>query len=211
MSNLSNNTKSLEQLLQKVNSLPDAGSGGTDTSDATASADEIFAGETAYTAEGKVTGTFTIDAELNEQNDLISQISSLIVTKGTPTVAEDVTDETNVYTSKLASLENAVASLEQELEGKAAGGGSSSIETCTVTLGSIVPPYEGSSVWYSDGTGEVKQEAMPDEGYSRSIRVLKNSIVYTRDSLMVSGNATKLETIHGFGISVYGDANLDFV
>ena len=93
MSNLSNNTKSLEQLLQKVNSLPDVGSGGTDTSDATASADEIFAGETAYIADGKVTGTFTIDAELNEQNDLISQMSALIVTKATPTVTEDVTDE----------------------------------------------------------------------------------------------------------------------
>lgn len=83
MSNLNNNTTQLELLLAKVNELPEADSGGIDTSDATAAADEIFAGETAYTADGKVTGTFTIDDELTEQNDLISQISALVATKAT--------------------------------------------------------------------------------------------------------------------------------
>lgn len=48
--------------------------GGTDTSDATAAADEIFAGETAYGPDGKITGTFTIDDELSTQDNLISQI-----------------------------------------------------------------------------------------------------------------------------------------
>ena len=80
MSNLNNNTTQLELLLAKVNALPEAG-GGTDTSDATATADEIFAGETAYTADGKVTGTFTIEEELTEQNDLISQIAALVQSK----------------------------------------------------------------------------------------------------------------------------------
>lgn len=54
---------------------------GTDTSDATAAADEIFAGETAYGPDGKVTGTFTIDNELSKQDDLISQISVLVANK----------------------------------------------------------------------------------------------------------------------------------
>jgi uncharacterized protein (DUF2342 family) len=67
--------------------------GGTDTSDATATADEIFAGETAYVAGGKVTGTFTIDSELAEQNDLISQISTLVATKATPS-GTDTSDAT---------------------------------------------------------------------------------------------------------------------
>jgi hypothetical protein len=84
MSNLNNNTTQLEALLAKVNALPEAGSGGIDTSDATAAADKIFAGETAYTADGKVTGTFTIEEELTEQNDLISQISALVATKAKP-------------------------------------------------------------------------------------------------------------------------------
>lgn len=83
MSNLNNNTTQLEALLAKVNELPEAG-GGTDTSDATATANEIFAGETAYIADGKVTGTFTIEEELTEQNDLISQISTLVQQKANP-------------------------------------------------------------------------------------------------------------------------------
>lgn len=67
--------------------------GGTNTSDATATADEIFAGETAYTADGKVTGTFTIEEELTEQNDLISQIATLVATKANPP-STDTSDAT---------------------------------------------------------------------------------------------------------------------
>lgn len=81
MSNLKNNTTQLEALLAKVNALPEAG---TDTADATATADEIFAGETAYTAEGKVTGTFTIDNELEAQESLIYQIKSALANKANP-------------------------------------------------------------------------------------------------------------------------------
>ena len=92
MSNLNNNTTQLELLLQKVNNLPAAGSSGTDTSDATATADEIFAGETSYGPDGKITGTFTIEDELTEQNDLISQIQTLIQTKTAPSGGTDTSD-----------------------------------------------------------------------------------------------------------------------
>lgn len=51
---------------------------GIDTSDATASADEIMSGETAYVNGQKVTGTFTIDSELTAQDDLITQIQSAL-------------------------------------------------------------------------------------------------------------------------------------
>lgn len=92
MSNLNNNTAQLEALLAKVNALPEA-SGGTNTSDATAVANEIFSGKTAYTADGKVTGTFTIEEELTEQNDLISQIATLVATKANPP-STDTSDAT---------------------------------------------------------------------------------------------------------------------
>ena len=71
-----------------------AGGGGTDTSDATATADEIFLGETSYGANGKVIGTFTIEDELTEQNDLISQISALVATKANPSGGTDTSDAT---------------------------------------------------------------------------------------------------------------------
>lgn len=80
MSNILNNTTSLQELLEVLQTKATP-SGGTDTSDATATADEIFAGETAYANGSKVTGTFTIDSELTTQNDLISQILALIQTK----------------------------------------------------------------------------------------------------------------------------------
>lgn len=78
---IKNNTTSLQSLLKAVNALPEAGSGGTDTSDATATADKIFLNETAYVNNEKVTGTFTIDSELSEQDDLIAQIQSALANK----------------------------------------------------------------------------------------------------------------------------------
>lgn len=111
MSNLNNNTTQLEALLAKVNALPEAG-GGTDTSDATATADEIFAGETAYTADGKVIGTFTIDEELTEQNDLISQISTLVARKAVGDVNID---------EELATQDNLIAQIQIALNTKING------------------------------------------------------------------------------------------
>lgn len=81
-----------EDMADEIRSI--SGEGGVDTSDATASADEIFAGETAYTSTGKVTGTFTINSELTEQGELIQQISSLVATKANPQGGTDTSDAT---------------------------------------------------------------------------------------------------------------------
>lgn len=52
--------------------------GGIDTSDATASADDILSGKTAYTDGQKITGTFSIDNELATQDNLIAQIQNAV-------------------------------------------------------------------------------------------------------------------------------------
>lgn len=49
---------------------------------------------------------------------------------------EDVTAETNAYTTKIASLESAVSALEDELAGKASGG-SSELNTCRVIINEV--------------------------------------------------------------------------
>lgn len=78
---LQTHNSSLEDIITRLNNLPDAGSGGLDTSDATASTDEIFAGETAYTASGKVTGTFTIQEEITTQQALLTNIEAALANK----------------------------------------------------------------------------------------------------------------------------------
>ena len=68
----------IRSLIEQVNGLPNAGSGGINTSDATATADKIFLNESAYVKDKKVVGTFTIDEELNTQEDLIAEIASAL-------------------------------------------------------------------------------------------------------------------------------------
>lgn len=57
--------------VQKGMSLIVKGSGGTDTTDATATAADILEGKTAYVASGKVTGTLTVGGS-SQENDILS-------------------------------------------------------------------------------------------------------------------------------------------
>lgn len=102
--------------------------GGTDTSDATATADEIFAGETAYGPDGKVTGTFTIADELTEQNNLISQISTLVATKANPQGG------TEDLEAELTTQESLISQLGIILDSKASGGSGGGMEYEIVNL-----------------------------------------------------------------------------
>ena len=51
------------------------------TSDATATADKVFLDETFYAGGAKKTGTFTIESELNSQDELIASIRSALAGK----------------------------------------------------------------------------------------------------------------------------------
>ena len=84
MSKLQNNITSLQSLLEQVNALPEAGGVELPTLINEGSATDLMSGKELIDANGnKVTGTFTIDTELNTQDNLIAQIQATLEGKAT--------------------------------------------------------------------------------------------------------------------------------
>jgi hypothetical protein len=107
-------------------------------------------------------GTKTITA--NGTYDIKNYASATINVAST---GEDITDETNAYTTKLASLETAISALETELEGKASGGSGGdegTINVCTISMSQY--GGVGLNTWFTviDDTGSITTKNMVMEG-----------------------------------------------
>ena len=135
-----------------------------------------------------------------------TKYASLIETlrgKAAGGTSEDVTDETNAYTTKIASLEGAVSALESELAGKASGG---SAETWAGTLD--VAAMYSFNIHYTDSDGNYKTEMIDGTtSYNTTIQlnVLKNTLITfsSNDNLLGGpqiGVLVNIETV----IDMYG-------
>jgi hypothetical protein len=155
-------------------------------------------------------GTKTITT--NGTHDVKSYASATVNVAG-----EDVTSETSAYTSKLTTLETAITALEAELQGKASGGGgSTNIETCTVTI-----TLSGRNIYVASNCYE-DNKIIPycygygftgnDQEYTNVLTI--NNVVcgttiviahpsYIIPAYSITGSAENL-FIHTFGVTIWG-------
>lgn len=108
------------------------------TASATQTAGYVSAGTKTGTKQLTTQAAKTITPTTSSQTAVAKNVYTTgAVTVGPiPSNYEDVTDETNALTTKLAALEQSMNVLNSELDGKASGGSNDSgnMETCTVTF-----------------------------------------------------------------------------
>ena len=98
--NLQQNNEALQSILDTIKNLPEAG-GGTDTSDATASAGDILSGKTAYVNGEKITGNIAFQ---NAKTITPSTIDQVAVATGYYTTGNvTVTGDSNLVADNIKS------------------------------------------------------------------------------------------------------------
>jgi hypothetical protein len=173
------------------------------------------------TVSGSATKQLTTQAAKTITPSTSSQtaVAKNVYTTGAVTVAaipsnyEDVGTETSAYTTKLESLETAVAALETELQGKASGG-SGGAKTCTVTIEQLSLygiPY---IIYGVDSDGSIIEVTMSSSDSSVSITTTRGLLAVLSPTgslpgLSVSGSVEYITSgymLHLF--SVQGDGQI---
>lgn len=189
-----------------------AGSGGTNTSDATAVATEIFEGKTAYVSGGKVTGTFTIASELSTQNDLIAQIrntannlpnagGSAAPVLQSKTVTPSTSSQTIVADSGYDGLNqvtvNAMPVVAQAVPGISVNSNGLITATATQAEGYVVAGTKSS-------TSQLAFQSAKTITPSSMSQIAVSSGYYTGGDIVVSGDSNLIAENIKSGVSIFG-------
>ena len=115
--------------------------------------------QTAVASGVYTTGAVTVTGDANLKAENIKSGVSIFGVSGTLTsgsTGEDVTDEVNAYTNKIALLETAVSNLETELAGKASGGSGGNLEPYTVSISYMsASPSSIINIFYNKADGSM--------------------------------------------------------
>lgn len=206
-----------------VNALPEDG-GGVDVSGVTAGAADVLIGKKIVTAAGNLEdGTMPNNGAISKTMDGLNTKSVSIpkgyTSGGTVSMTDDIDNIANNQADKIAQIKAA-------LEGKAAGGGGASVETCTVTIKhypSYDPTYAVKEVCYQtiNDNGETELiELSYSEGtidYSSDSfalnKVVCNSLIFVNASstnLVLTGAILYNRYYGDCYIKIQSDATLEF-
>lgn len=149
-----------------------------------------------------LTGTQTIKGDANLVAGNIKSGVSIFGVAGTMTAGEDVTAETNTYTSHLTELESAINSLPDA--GSGGGSGGNALGTCTINVSYVNNAYCSGVVYTSVANGEIVANLIPGDWSGATKAATLNNVLCGSAVYISTQGVTVADSIDTGGVQYIG-------